>query len=144
MLALMTAASLAFSGAAMAADYEVKMLNKGANGQAMVFEPALVKLEAGDTVTFVATDRGHNAETETGMLPAGAEPFKTKLGQTETVTFSEPGLYTVVCRPHRGMGMVALIEVGGDRSNLAALKEKALPKKTQERLDALYAELEAN
>ena len=45
------------------------MLNKGAEG-AMVFEPALVKVAPGDTVKFVATDKGHNAETIKGMLPA--------------------------------------------------------------------------
>ena len=45
----------------IAADFEVKMLNKGAEG-AMVFEPAGLKIAPGDTVTFIPTDKGHNAE----------------------------------------------------------------------------------
>ena len=49
----------------MAAEVEVKMLNKGTEG-AMVFEPALVKVEPGDTVKFVATDKGHNAGIDQG------------------------------------------------------------------------------
>jgi plastocyanin len=65
------------AGGAFAAEIEVKMLNKGAEG-AMVFEPALVKVAPGDTVKFVATDKGHNAETIKGMLPADATPFLGK------------------------------------------------------------------
>ena len=68
---------MSVAGVAMAAEIEVKMLNKGAEGL-MVFEPALVKIEPGDTVKFVATDKGHNAETIKGMLPAGAAPFVGK------------------------------------------------------------------
>ncbi len=40
----------------VAADFEVKMLNKGAEG-AMVFEPAGLKVAPGDTVTFTPTTR---------------------------------------------------------------------------------------
>ncbi len=72
----------------------------------MVFEPALVKIEPGDTVKFVATDKGHNAETIKGMLPAGAAPFVGKINQDIAVTFDKPGVYGVKCLPHYGMGMV--------------------------------------
>ena len=48
-----------------AAEIEVKMLDKGTEG-VMVFEPALVKIEPGDTVKFVATNKGHNAEIHQG------------------------------------------------------------------------------
>lgn len=50
------------SGSAFAADHEVDMLNKGADGP-MVFEPMLSKIAIGDTITFVPKDKGHNAET---------------------------------------------------------------------------------
>ena len=66
---------MSVAGAAMAAEIEVKMLNKGAEGL-MVFEPALVKIEPGDTVKFVATDKGHNAESIKGMLPAEADAVR--------------------------------------------------------------------
>jgi len=39
------------------------------------------------------------------------------------------------------MGMVALIVVGDDLSNLDALKAAKNPKKPQEHFDALFAEL---
>ena len=102
---LMTVAGTAF------AEVEVKMLNKGAEG-AMVFEPALVKIAPGDTVKFVATDKGHNAETIKGMLPADATAFLGKNGEDVAVTFDRPGVYGVKCLPHYGMGMVAMVVVG--------------------------------
>jgi pseudoazurin len=106
-----TIVALALAGSAAAAEIEVKMLDKGAEGM-MVFEPALVKIEPGDTVKFVGTNKGHNAETIKGMLPADAAPFVGKINQDIAVTFDKPGIYGVKCLPHYGMGMVALIVVG--------------------------------
>lgn len=106
------AAMLATAGTAMAAEVEVKMLNKGTNGGAMVFEPAIVKVEPGDTVKFIATDKSHNAETIKGMLPDGATTFVGKMNEDVTVKFDKAGVYGVKCLPHYAMGMVALIVVG--------------------------------
>ena len=88
---------------AMAADHVVKMLNKGAAG-AMVFEPALLKIAPGDSVTFLAVDKVHNAESIAGMIPAGAAPFKGTMSQSLKVKFSKPGVYGYKCLPHYGMG----------------------------------------
>ena len=104
------------AGAADAAEIQVKMLNRGAEG-VMVFEPALVKIEPGDSVKFVSTDKGHNAESIKGMLPADATPFVGKNGDDIAVTFDKPGAYGVKCLPHYGMGMVALIVVGHPRQS---------------------------
>jgi pseudoazurin len=112
MLLLATAAVLmTVAGGAFAAEIEVRMLNKGAEGM-MVFEPALVKVAPGDKVKFVAADKGHNAETIKGMLPADAVPFLGKSGEDVVVTFEKPGIYGVKCAPHYGMGMVAMVVVG--------------------------------
>lgn len=125
---------------AFAADHEVQMLNRGEAG-AMVFEPAALKIEPGDTVTFVSVDPGHNAETINGMFPEGAETFRTAISQTETVTFDVEGVYGIKCTPHFGMGMVMLIQVGDDPQNVEEAKGTTLPPKASERLDAAYAEL---
>jgi pseudoazurin len=105
------AAVMAMAGGAKAAEVEVKMLNKGAEGM-MVFEPALIKVVPGDTVKFVATDKGHNAETIKGMLPDGGVTFIGKTGEDVAVKFDQAGIYGVKCAPHYGMGMVAMIVVG--------------------------------
>ena len=94
-----------------AAEVQVKMLNRGSQGL-FVFEPALVKINPGDGVKFVAADKGHDVESIPGMLPAGATPFKAPMSQNMTVTFTKPGVYGYKCRPHYGMGMVGLIVVG--------------------------------
>jgi pseudoazurin len=104
-------AAVALAGTAGAAEVEVKMLDKGTEGM-MVFEPALVKIEPGDTVKFVTTNKGHNAESIKGMLPPDAAPFVGKVNQDIAVTFDKPGVYGVKCLPHYGMGMVALVVVG--------------------------------
>ena len=109
MFALATA--VASVGSAGAAEIEVKMLNKGEKGM-MVFEPDFISAAPGDTIRFVPTDKGHNVETIKGMLPEGAEAFKSKFNEEFTITLEEEGVYGVKCAPHYGMGMVALIEVG--------------------------------
>jgi pseudoazurin len=125
---------------ALAANFDVQMLNKGADG-AMVFEPALTRVMPGDTVTFLPTDKGHDAETIAKMLPEGAEAFKGKIGQPITVTFTVPGAYGVKCAPHFAMGMVALVVVGDAPANLDAVKAVKLPKTAQDRMNLLYAQL---
>src|SRR3546814_3091165 len=75
-------ATLALTAPAMAAEHTVKMLNRGEAGL-MVFEPAYLQVEPGDTVTFEPTNKGHNAETIPGMVPDGAEAFKGKLRSEE-------------------------------------------------------------
>ncbi|WP_105431513.1 pseudoazurin [Neorhizobium sp. T6_25] len=120
---------------ASAADFQVQMLNKGKDG-AMVFEPSSLKVAKGDTVTFVPTDKSHNAETIDGLIPEGAKPFKGQMNESVKITFDVEGAYAVKCAPHVGMGMIGLIVVGNEPANLEAIKTAKLPKKARERLDA--------
>lgn len=138
---ILTMAALgAFAMPALAADYQIHMLNKGEAGT-MVFEPNYLAIQPGDTVTFIPTDKSHNVETIAEMLPEGAEAFKSTINEEFTVTFDVPGLYGVKCTPHFAMGMAAAIAVGADLPNLDAAKAFKAPKKAQERLDAAFAGL---
>lgn len=136
------AAILGAAGGANAAEVEVKMLNKGAEGM-MVFEPALVKVAPGDSVKFVATDKGHNAETIKGMLPDGAAPFAGKNSEDVVVKFDQEGVYGVKCTPHYGMGMVAMIVAGNPANEDQA---KAVPQvgKAKQVFATLFDKLDAN
>ena len=125
------AAALALASPAAAADHVVKMLNKGKAGM-MVFEPALLKIAPGDTVTFVPTDKVHNAESIAGMIPPGAAAFKGKMSQPLKVIFSKPGLYGYKCLPHYGMGMVGVVVVGNASSNLAVAQKVSHPGKAKQ------------
>lgn len=128
----------ALSGYAVAADHEIHMLNKGKDG-AMVFEPASLKIAAGDTVSFVPTDKSHNAESVKDLIPDGAQPFKGKMNEAIKVTFDVAGAYAIKCTPHVGMGMIALVVVGDAPANADAIKSAKLPKKARDRLDAEIA-----
>jgi pseudoazurin len=123
----------------LAAEVEVKMLNKGAEGL-MVFEPALVKIEPGDTVKFVASDKSHNAESIKNMLPEGAAPFAGKTNEDVAVTFDKPGVYGVKCMPHYAMGMVALVVVGKP-DNLDSAKAVPQTGKAKQVFAALFERL---
>jgi pseudoazurin len=83
------------------------MLNKGKKGP-MVYEPDFVRAAPGDTVTFVPTDKSHNAVSIKEMLPEGAQAFAGKLNEEITITIEKEGVYGVKCAPHYGMGMVNL------------------------------------
>jgi pseudoazurin len=137
------AASLAFAGAAFAAEHQVQMLNKGSDGELMVFEPAFLKVAPGDTVTFVPTDKSHNAESILGAIPEGAEAFKGKINQEVTVTMDAPGLHAVKCTPHYPLGMVALIQVGDDASNLDEVSAAKYPGKAATRMALLLENVQA-
>lgn len=130
-----TFALATMASCAAAADFEVHMLNKGKDG-VMVFEPGLTKVAKGDTVTFIPTDKSHNAETIKDLIPEGAKPFKGNMNEKLTVTFDTDGAYAIKCAPHMGMGMVALVVVGDAPANIDVIKSAKLPKKARTRLDA--------
>lgn len=139
--ALALGVALGFSGAASAAEIEVHMLNKGAKG-AMVFEPDFIQAAPGDTIRFVPVDKGHNAETIKGMIPQGAEPFKSKFNEELTVTVTAEGVYGVKCAPHYAMGMVALISVGAP-VNLEEAKGVKQTGKAKAAFEALFGQVAA-
>ncbi|ALN75508.1 pseudoazurin [Aureimonas sp. AU20] len=135
---VLAAGLLAFASGAEAADHVVKMLNVGAKGS-MVFEPDFVRAEPGDTVTFVPTQPGHNAESVKDIWPEGVEPFKSGFNKPYTLTVGSEGLYGIKCTPHYGMGMVALVVVGKP-AKLDAARAVKHPGKAQATFAALLDE----
>lgn len=120
--------------------FVIEMRNKGAAGM-MVFEPAYVNAAVGDTITFVPTDPGHNAEPIPGMLPTGVALPAGKFNQDYVVKLTKPGLYGFKCLPHFGMGMVAVIKAGkGTPANLAAATAVQTPPLAAKRLAPLFAQ----
>jgi len=129
----------------VSANHEVKMLNQGPTG-VMVFEPAVLKINIGDTVTFKSVDAAHNSASIPGMIPAGASPWNGQLSQDLTVSFDVAGIYGYQCTPHSMMAMVGVIEVGNDQSNIDEVKSAAQTFKStfvmnQSRLDDYLAQI---
>lgn len=134
-LTLLLGAALICSSV-QAQTHEVKMLTRSATA-GMVYEPAYLHIEPGDTVKFTPTQSGHNAATLPELLPEGAQAFKGKINQQIEQTFTVPGLYGIQCIPHLAMGMVMLIQVGEPASTPPELPA-TLPKRALDRLnDAL-------
>lgn len=122
-----------------AATHEVLMYNKNPENkkQRMVFVPAVLKIELGDTVKFISKSKGHNTQSDKKAIPEGAENWKSKIGKDLEVTYSVEGTYGYYCTPHRGMGMVGLILVGDYKVNwedVKASKQKAKAKKVYKEL----------
>lgn len=136
-------ALLAGVGSAWAADHEVRMLNVGPNEQTMVFDPPLIHVQRGDTVTFVPTDRGHNAASMEGMIPPGAAPWTSAISEPVKVTFQVDGTYGYICEPHYGLGMVGLVLVGDYRANLEGARAVRQRGRAAQRFRALFAQAAA-
>lgn len=133
-------AGLMCAAPAFAADHQVQMLNKDSEGRAMQFEPAFLKIAPGDTVTFIATNKGHNSESILTLMPEGAEPWKGKINEEITVTFDTEGFYAYKCQPHLGLGMVGLIQVGDEPAALDQTEVEKLPQRAEDHLIELIAE----
>ena len=113
---ILSLATVFFLSNAFASDLSIDMLNKRDDGKRMVYSVEVAKIEKGQTITWVAKDKGHNVEMILG--PDGYElPKKSKLSKDISLTFDTPGIYLYKCTPHVGMGMIGLVVVGGDTSN---------------------------
>ena len=128
------------SNLAYAKTVDIEMMNKDGSGRKMVYSQELVHIDAGDTVKWIPTSKGHNVEIV--AAPEGFDiPKKSKNGKEVSIEFTVPGIYYYWCTPHKGMGMIGLIVVDGDTSNKDVIaKAKALGK-SKKKLKALLGEL---
>ncbi len=131
-----------FSGSVFSADVTIEMLNKNKETKKrMVYSQELVKIDAGQSVEWVPTDKGHNVEMLAG--PDGYDlPKKTKLGETVNIKFTVPGIYLYQCSPHAAMGMIGIVVVGGDTSNMDAIAgKKVTGGKSKKKVKKLLSEI---
>ena len=118
----------------------IEMLNKDDAGNKMVYGKELARVDVGETITWIPTSKGHNVEMIAG--PDGAElPKKSKNGKEVSMTFEVPGIYYYWCTPHKGMGMIGLVIVGGDVSNKDAIAKAKAMGKSKKKLKALLGDL---
>ena len=137
---LLTILFLSFYTASFAADITVEMLNKRSDGQIMAYSEDISRIEVGDTITWVPTTKGHNVEFLAG--PNGWEiPKRSKMNKEYSYKFDIPGIYFYQCTPHNGMGMIALIVVGGDTSNKDAIAKVKVVAKAKKKLPELLGQL---
>jgi pseudoazurin len=94
------------------------------NAEARRFVADILYVQPGDTVGWVNMT-SHNTVSIDGLIPEGAEPWRSDMGQNLQLTLEIEGVYAYVCEPHLGFGMVGLIIVG-EPTNLEAVREAAL------------------
>lgn len=132
------AASL--SAPAFAEDITVEMLNKRDDGAKMVYSEDVSRVDVGDTITWVPSSKGHNVHFIAG--PDGWElPAKSKNNKEVSITFDVPGVYLYQCTPHATMGMIAMVVVGDDTSNLDAIKKIKLRGKSKKKFKKILKDI---
>ena len=107
------------------ADHTIEMLSSS-DGQMMVFKPAVLKINPGDTVTWKASNPGHNTASINEMSPDNALQWDGKINEEVKITFSKEGVYGYKCTPHYILGMVGIVSVGDNTVNLSAASEYAI------------------
>ena len=98
-------------------EFTIEMLNKRDDGQKMVYSKDIINVEINDTIKWVPTSRGHNIEFIT--VPDGiVKQKKSKVSKEYSYAFEQPGIYLYQCSPHKSMGMIGLVVVSKDISNI--------------------------
>ena len=131
-------ATLLISTSASAADMTIEMLNKDADGSKMVFSEEIARVDIGDIITWIPTTKGHNVE----MISSPNDmKLKSKNGKEVKISFDKAGIYYYWCTPHKGMGMIGLVVVGNDTSNIDQIAKAKAMGKSKKKLKKLLAEL---
>lgn len=119
---------LSLSSSVFAKHHDIKMMNLVGEEQ-MMFDPAFLKAEVGDTITFKPTNMGHFVHSK--AVPEGAESFASEEDDELTITVTKEGLYVYTCPVHRVNNMNGIIQVGTKVTD----KNKAEAKKAIEELE---------
>ena len=127
-----------FSSHVIAANHQLEMLNK-LGKERMVFSKKMISIELNDDVLWKSVDKGHNVQF-IGM-PDGAKKYKSKISKDASYKFEKPGIYLYQCTPHKAMGMIGIIVVGNDKSNLEAIKKVKVYGKSKKILKNLLKKL---
>ena len=135
---LLLAAAMLMSAPALAANMTIEMLNKDADGNKMVYSEEIARVDVGDTITWSPMTKGHNVEM---IASPNDMKLKSKNGKEVHVTFDAPGIYYYWCTPHKGMGMIGLVVVGGDTSNKDQIAKAKAMGKSKKKLKKLLGEL---
>ena len=117
---------------------EIDMLNK-LGKEKMVYSIKVAKIDLNDKIIWKHISKGHNVEF-IGM-PKGVNKFKTKINKKAEYEFKKPGIYLYQCTPHKAMGMIGIVVVGGDKSNLEKIKKAKLYGKSKKIFKKLLKEL---
>ena len=125
----------------ISATYDVDMLNKRDDGEKMVYSTDVLHVNLNDTVTWLPTTKGHNVEFIEAPESADLPKKPSKVNKEFSYTFNEPGIYLYQCSPHKSMGMIALVVVDGNLSNIDDIASTRVVGKSKKKLKELLSSL---
>ena len=125
----------------ISATYDVDMLNKRDDGEKMVYSTDVLHVNLNDTVTWLPTTKGHNVEFIEAPESADLPKKPSKVNKEFSYTFNEPGIYLYQCSPHKSMGMIALVVVDGNLSNIDDIASTRVVGKSKKKLKDLLSSL---
>ena len=108
------------------------------------FSPDYVEVQPGDTLRFLNSLGKHTVLSIDSMMPDGTESFAISHKKVAEVTFDVAGIYGIRCKVHTRYGMVMLVKVGDDTSNLEEAKQIKISKRARLKFDRLFKKLEAS
>ncbi len=114
---LVVASTLVLSAVVQAEEHIIE-------GVVTQWRPLVTFAQPGDTLRFKGMT-GHDTATIEGMIPEGATPWQSKLGEEAfSVTLDKEGAWIYKCTPHITTGMVGVVVVGDARppANLEQLQ----------------------
>ena len=127
-----------FTSPVLSNTFSIDMLNVRSDGQSMVYSEDVLRVAVGDTVVWKPKDKGHNVEFKIG--PDTVElPKKSRINQEFTYTFDKPGVYFYQCTPHKSMGLIAVVIVGGDLTNLDQVKSVKVFGQSKRKLEEILS-----
>jgi len=127
-----------YSSVSISETLEIDMLNK-LGKEKMVYSIKVAKVNLNDKIIWKSKTKGHNVEF-IGM-PKGVKKLKSKINKDVEYDFKVPGIYLYQCTPHKAMGMIGLVIVGNDKSNLEQIKKVKLRGKSKKVFKELLKEL---
>ena len=125
----------------ISATYDVDMLNKRDDGEKMVYSTDVLHVNLNDTVTWLPTTKGHNVEFIEAPESADLPKKPSKVNKEFSYSFNEPGIYLYQCSPHKSMGMIALVVVDGNLSNIDDIASTRVVGKSKKKLKELLSSL---
>jgi pseudoazurin len=87
------------------------------------FTPMHLFVKPGDTVRWTQMTI-HDTQSMEGLIPEGATPWQSNVGQELAITLDKEGVYIYKCNPHFANGMAGAIIVG-EASNMNQIDNNA-------------------
>ena len=123
-------------------EMRIEMLNKREDGAKMVYSQDIINIDVNDTVKWTPTSKGHNVEFIT--VPGSMDiPKKSKTSKEYSYTFDQPGVYLYQCTPHKSMGMIALVIVGKDTTNINEISASKVVGMSKKKLAKLIESIDS-